>query len=90
MPARIFIHFEISVDACDKSPSQPRTCFIKTFWFCNNLSNWEFIESIFPTTFASQGALSEDPMVCQDGACPPPFILLVLPLPSSAFDKAII
>jgi hypothetical protein len=38
--------------------------------------NWDFVKSIFPTGFAGQGVLNEDPTVWLDGARQHPMSLI--------------
>jgi hypothetical protein len=38
------------------------------FLWCPIMFNWDFVKSIFPTGFAGQGVLNEDPTVWLDGA----------------------
>jgi len=47
---------------------------------------WEFIESILPASFASQGVLNKDPTVWLDGVKPQILILLVMSKPKIEFE----
>jgi hypothetical protein len=49
--------------------------------------HWDFVEFIFLAGFASQGFLNKDSTVWQEGARPPPLVLMVLPLPENELGK---
>ncbi len=51
---------------------------------------FEFVESIFPASFSSQGVLNKDPTLWLDRASPPPLVEFVLPWPENEFGKVII